>query len=65
MDRVGRILILPKGTWNNETEYEMLDFVYYKGTSWLAKKNSKGVAPADGEYWQKVFDYNDYMANNS
>lgn len=34
----GRILILPKGHWNAETEYEMLDFVYYKGTSWLAKK---------------------------
>ena len=60
MDSVGRILILPKGPWNNETDYEMLDLVYYGGTSWLAKKNSKGVTPVDGEYWQKVFDYNEY-----
>lgn len=65
MKSAGRILILPKGSWNSETEYEMLDLVYCGGTSWLAKKNSKGVAPADGEYWQKVFDYNEYMANNS
>lgn len=62
---IGRILILPKGAWNAETEYEMLDFVYYKGTSWLAKKSSKGVEPKDGEHWQKVFDYQEYMENNS
>lgn len=41
----GRILILPKGHWNAETEYEMLDFVYYKGTSWLAKKAPKVLNP--------------------
>lgn len=56
---------MPKGTWNSETEYEMLDFVYYGGTSWLAKKNSKGIVPTNEEHWQKVFDYNEYMANNS
>lgn len=60
MDSVGRILILPKGAWNKNTEYEMLDLVYYGGTSWLAKKSSKGIAPVDGEYWQKLFDPNEY-----
>ena len=63
MESVGRILILPKGTWNSETEYEMLDLVYHGGTSWLAKKTSAGVEPTDanGEYWQKVFDADAYL----
>ena len=62
MASAGRILILPKGTWNANTQYEMLDLVYYKGTSWIGRKTSKGVEPtnANAEYWQKVFDANEY-----
>ena len=58
MASAGRILILPKGNWNVESEYEMLDLVYYGGTSWLAKKSSVGIEPTDdnAEYWQKLFD---------
>lgn len=58
MASAGRILILPKGNWNVESEYEMLDLVYYGGTSWLAKKPSVGIEPTDdnAEYWQKLFD---------
>ena len=58
MASAGRILIMPKGTWSAETEYEMLDLVYYNGTSWLAKKSSVGIVPSDAnsEYWQKLFD---------
>ena len=56
MTVAGRILIMPKGAWDATTEYEMLDLVRYNGTSWLAKKNSVGVAPTEGEYWQNMFD---------
>lgn len=58
MTTAGRILILPKGEYNSETKYEMLDLVYHNGTSWLAKKESTGVEPTDAnsEYWQKMFD---------
>ena len=60
MASAGRILIMPKGNWNAETEYEMLDLVYHDGTSWLAKKIVKGVAPSieSEEYWQNVFGIN-------
>ena len=39
MASAGRILIMPKGDWKEETEYEMLDLVYHNGTSWLAKRS--------------------------
>lgn len=58
MASAGRILIMPKGDWNAETEYEMLDLVNHNGTSWLAKKESVGIEPTieNSEYWQNVFD---------
>lgn len=54
----GRILIIPKGDWNSETTYEMLDLVRHNGTSWLAKKESTNVEPTEtnSEYWQNMFD---------
>ena len=57
MASAGRILIIPKGDWNTETEYEMLDLVSHNGRSWLAKKNAVGIEPRDenAEYWQDMF----------
>lgn len=65
MASAGKVLIIPKGNWDETAAYEMLDLVYYGGTSWIAKKSSTGIAPGHEEYWQKMFDYNEYMANNS
>ena len=58
MASAGRILIMPKGEWNAETEYEMLDLVNRNGKSWLAKKTSVGVEPSDAnaEHWMDMFD---------
>ena len=58
MASAGRILIMPKGDWAAETEYEMLDLVKHNGTSWLAKKVSSGVEPTveNDEHWQNMFD---------
>lgn len=58
MTSAGRILIIPKGDWNAETEYEMLDLVKYNGTSWLAKKDVVGKEPSNdnAEYWQNMFE---------
>ena len=50
----GRILILPKGNYDESAQYEMLDLVYYKGASWIAKKTVTGIAPSESEYWQKI-----------
>lgn len=51
----GRILIMPKGAYNSETTYEMLDLVSHNGTSWICKKTCVGIAPSEGEYWQHMF----------
>lgn len=59
MASAGRILIMPKGDYNADTEYERLDLVYHNGTSWIAKKTSKGIEPsnANSEYWQMMFGF--------
>lgn len=55
MASAGRILIIPKGNWGSEIEYEMLDLVYHNDASWIATKPSIGVAPGDGvDEWQKM-----------
>ena len=57
MANAGRILIMPKGTYDASVTYEMLDLVSYNGTSWLAKKTVVGIEPRDAnaEYWQNMF----------
>ena len=47
MASAGRILIIPKGTWEEQTEYTSLDLVNYKGASWLAKKTALGIEPSE------------------
>lgn len=58
MASAGRILIMPKGKYDANTEYEMLDLVFHNGTSWLTKKNVQGIEPSESaeEYWFKLLD---------
>lgn len=62
MADAGRILIIPRGDYDANSTYEKLDLVKYKGTAWLAKRNSIGIEPSEGEYWQNMFDLT--IANN-
>ena len=59
MTSAGRILIMPKGEYNPSVTYEMLDLVYFNGTSWIAKKTTVGIEPNtdNGEYWHNLFDF--------
>lgn len=56
MANAGRILIMPKGNYDANTEYEMLDLVFNGGASWVAKKNVVGIEPTDAntEHWMKM-----------
>ncbi len=58
MASAGRILIMPKGEWDANKEYVMLDLVKRGGISWLAKKHCKGIEPSEAnkDYWQDMFD---------
>jgi hypothetical protein len=61
MTPVGKILILPKGRYDADTVYKILDLVMHNGTSWIAKKTVVGIEPSEEnvEYWQKLVDIGD------
>ena len=58
MPSAGRILIMPKGDYKADTQYEMLDLVSHNGTAWLAKRASKGIEPSanNTDDWMLMFD---------
>ena len=58
MASAGRILIMPKGNYDSSTTYEMLDMVYYNGSSWIAKKTVVGIEPSvsNTEHWHRMSD---------
>ena len=58
MASAGRILIMPKGNWNADTSYEMLDLVGHNGKVWLAKKDVVGIEPSinNEEHWMDMLD---------
>lgn len=54
---LGRILPIFRGIYVNTINYEKLDIVYYKGSSYVANSNMKGIAPDSAETsntWQLV-----------
>lgn len=54
---LGRILPIFRGIYVNTMNYEKLDIVYYKGSSYVANSNMKGIAPdstASNNTWQLV-----------
>lgn len=52
----GRVLIIPKGDYNSQTTYSMLDMVYYNGKSYICKQTSTGNDPTNTVYWQIMLD---------
>lgn len=64
MADAGRVLIIPRGTYNASTTYEKLDAVLYKGKGYIALKTVTGIAPSDdGVNWQIYVDNADIDAN--
>lgn len=49
----GRICFLPKGEYSSTETYAFLDFVYYEGAAYVAKKETTGNPPDENnEFWQ-------------
>lgn len=49
---LGRVLPIYKGDWSADTNYDILDIVYYNGNSYTAKQPSTNQEPkADSAYW--------------
>lgn len=52
---VGRILIIPKDEWNEESTYFKLDLVRHNEATWVCKNNCTGSEPSEeNENWQVV-----------
>ena len=56
MASAGRILIIPRDAYDEETQYDMLDLVSHNGKAWLAKQAVQGIEPSDEnkEYWHNL-----------
>ena len=56
MATAGRMLIIPKGDYDANATYEMLDLVNHDGKTWLAKKHSQGIVPSEdsSDHWFMV-----------
>lgn len=42
---LGRVAYNPKGTWDETTNYKKLDTVFYRDTTFYAKKDNIGNTP--------------------
>lgn len=51
---LGRVGLVPKGTYSGGTAYQRLDVVTYLGSSYMALKTSLGVLPTVSANWQQI-----------
>lgn len=60
MISAGRVLIVPRGEWDENTTYHMLDLVNRNGYAYLAKRTVIGIEPSDDypDYWHNMLDIN-------
>ena len=57
--KLGRVVPIYKGEYNETTQYHELDIVYYNGSSYMAKQDTKGNTLPTGtenDYWGLVVD---------
>lgn len=47
----GKVAITPQGEWDSTVLYDKLSLVTHENAIYIAKKQSQGVVPVDGEYW--------------
>jgi hypothetical protein len=51
---LGPVAYNPKGTYDQEIEYERLDVVLYNGVSYVAKQTVQGELPTNTTYWDAL-----------
>lgn len=57
---IGRVSIVPKGTWNSNNTYTRLDLVSYNGSSYIAKQNVPvNTNLNNADYWKLVAEKGD------
>lgn len=58
---LGKVSVTPKGTWANNTAYDILDIVAYNGSSYIAIQDvpSSGVPLSNTSYWLMIAEKGD------
>lgn len=51
---LGKVVITPKGEFNEATTYQKLDVVSYQGSSYICLQETTGNLPTNTEYWQLI-----------
>ena len=59
MISIGKVLIMPRGSYEANATYTQLDVVTHNGTSWMCKETAVGIEPTDNnsKYWMNLFDF--------
>ncbi len=52
----GRVMPLPRGAYNANTQYHILDIVTYSNAAYIALQTTQGNPPTNTTYWQKLVD---------
>lgn len=60
MISLGKILILPKGNYDANAQYNRLNIVSHNGCVWICKESCQGIEPteANTQFWMKMFGFN-------
>lgn len=53
---LGRVSIVPKGTWSSSASYKYLDLVYSGNKSYVALQASTNIVPTNTTYWMLLVD---------
>ena len=51
---IGTVAMVPKGEYDEETNYDVLNTVLYNDSTYMAIQPSTGVSPTDTDYWQLI-----------
>ena len=51
---LGKVVITPKGEFNEATTYQKLDVVTYQGSSFICLQKTVSNLPTNTEYWQLI-----------
>jgi hypothetical protein len=59
MISLGKILIMPKGNYDANTQYYRLNIVLHNGSAWICKESCKGIEPTESntQHWMKMFGF--------
>lgn len=56
---LGRVSVIPRGEYNETTQYEKLDLIKFRGSSFIALKTTVGNLPTDENYFQLIAEKGD------